>query len=241
MGEMLKECTHAQQINKAWGPNTLCKDYVQQNCIINIKPTERIDLSYSTTRRNFVVVIQSLSRVQLFATPWTTVHQAFLSFITSQSLLRFMSIESVMTSNYLIICRPLLLLPSILPSIRVFSNESALCIRWPKYWSSSFSISPSNEYSGLISFRLTDLISLQSNGLSSVFSSTTILQHGLLYGPALTSTCNYWKNNSFDYTDVCRLLGAHPPKPISERGPLDWMETSIYSVLMTFLSATFCT
>ena len=97
------------------------------------------------------VVVQSLSCVQLFATPWTAAFQASLSFAISRSLLRLMSIESVMPSNHLILCRPLLLLPSILPSIRVFSNESALPIRWPKYW--SFSIRTSNEYSGLISFR----------------------------------------------------------------------------------------
>ena len=97
------------------------------------------------------VVVQSLSCVQLFATPWTAAFQASLSFTISRSLLRLMSIESVMPSNHLILCRPLLLLPSILPSIRVFSNELALHIRWPKYW--SFSIRTSNEYSGLISFR----------------------------------------------------------------------------------------
>ena len=97
------------------------------------------------------VVVQSLSCVQLFATPWTAALQASLSFTISRSLLGLMSIESVMPSNHLILCRPLLLLPSILPSIRVFSNELALHIRWPKYW--SFSIRTSNEYSGLISFR----------------------------------------------------------------------------------------
>ena len=100
--------------------------------------------------------VQSLSRVWLFATPWTAAHQASLSITNSRSLLKLMSIESVMPSNHLILCHPLLLLlpPSIFPSIRVFSNESALPIRWPKYWSFSFSISPSNEYSGLISFRM---------------------------------------------------------------------------------------
>ena len=98
--------------------------------------------------------VQSLSRVQLFATPWTAVRQASLSITNSQSSLKLMSIESVMPSNHLILCHPLLLPPSILPSIRVFSNESVLHIRWPKYWSFSFSISPSNEYSGLISFRI---------------------------------------------------------------------------------------
>ena len=96
---------------------------------------------------------QSLSRVQLFATPWTAAHQASLSFTNSQSLLKPMPIESVVPSNHLILCHPLLLLPPIPPSIRVFSNESALRIRWAKYWSFSFSISPSNEYPGLISFR----------------------------------------------------------------------------------------
>ena len=100
----------------------------------------------------FVVVVHLLSHVQLFATPWTGLHQATLSFTISQSLLRFMSTELVMSLNHLILCHPLLLLTSIFPSIRVFPNESAFCIRWPKYW--HFSISPSNEYSGLISFRI---------------------------------------------------------------------------------------
>ena len=98
--------------------------------------------------------VQSLSRVQLFATPWTSACQASLSITYSQSLPKLMSIESVTPSNHLILCRPLLLLPSIFPSIRVFSNESALCIRWPRYWSFSFNISPSNEDPGLISFRM---------------------------------------------------------------------------------------
>ena len=97
--------------------------------------------------------VQKLSRVQLFVTPWTVAHQAFLSITNSRSLLKLISIESVMPSNHLILCLPLLLLPSIFPSIRVFSNESVLCIRWPK-GTFSFSISPSNEYSGLISFRM---------------------------------------------------------------------------------------
>ena len=98
--------------------------------------------------------VHSLSRVQLFATPWPAACQASLSIATSQSLLKLMSIELVMPSNNLSLHHPLLLLPSICPSIKVFSNESVLCIRWPKYWSFSFSISPSNEYSGLISFRM---------------------------------------------------------------------------------------
>ena len=106
-----------------------------------------------------IVVIQSLSCVRLFVTPWTAAQQASLSFTVSQSLLILLSIEFMMLCNYRSLCNPLLL-PSIFLSLRVFSNESALHIRWPKYWSSSFSISPSNEYSGLISFRLTGWISL---------------------------------------------------------------------------------
>ena len=98
--------------------------------------------------------VQSHSHVQLFATPWTAARQASLSITNSWSLPKLMSIELVMPSNHLILYRPLLLLPSIFPSIKVFSNESVLCIRWPKYWSFSFNISPSNEYSGLISFRV---------------------------------------------------------------------------------------
>ena len=111
----------------------------------------------------FVSSVQSLSCVQLFATPWTAAHQASLSITKSLSLLRLMSIESVMPSNHLILCRALLLSPSIFPSIRVFSNESVRPITWQKYWSFSFSISPSNEYSGLISFRIVwlDLLAVQ--------------------------------------------------------------------------------
>ena len=98
--------------------------------------------------------VQSLSHVRLFVNLWTAACRAFLSITSSQSLLKLVSIESVMPSNHLNLCHPLLLPPSSFPSIRVYSNESALCIRWPKYWSFSFSISPSNEYSGLISFRM---------------------------------------------------------------------------------------
>ena len=107
--------------------------------------------------------VQSLSRVRLFVTPWTAARQASLSITNSWSFLKLMSIESVMPSNHLTLCRPLLLLPSIFPSIRVFASESVLYIRWPKYWSLSFSISPSNDYSGLISFRMDwlDLLAVQ--------------------------------------------------------------------------------
>ena len=107
--------------------------------------------------------VQSLSHVQLFMIPWTAAHQASLSIANSRSLPKFMSTESVMPSNHLILCCPLLLLPSIFPCIRVFSNELALHIRWPKYWSFSFNISPSNEHSGLICFRMDwlDLLAVQ--------------------------------------------------------------------------------
>ena len=127
-------------------------------------------------KHNAIVVVQSPSHVRLFVTPWTAAYQAPLSTTISQSLLRFMFIELVMLSNHLILCHLLLLWPLIFPSIRVLHSESALRIRWPKYWSFSFSISSSNEYSGLISFRI-GLISLQSKGLSRVFSSATIQRH----------------------------------------------------------------
>ena len=153
-----------------------------------------------------VVVVQSLCHVRLFATSWTAAHQASLSFSISPSLLNLISIESVMLSNYLILCHPLLL-PSIFPSIRVFSNELALHIRWPKYWSFSFSISPSNEYSGLISFRIDwfDLFAVQGTQESSPapqFESISSLLLSLLYGPTLISVHNYRKNDSVDYMDL---------------------------------------
>ena len=126
--------------------------------------------------------VHSLSHVRLFVIPWTAAHQASLSITNSQSLLKLMSIESVMPSNHLILCCPLLLPPSILPSIRVFSNESVLHIRWPKYWSFSFNISPSNEHPGMISFRMDwlDLFGIQGT-LKSLLqhhsSKASILRH----------------------------------------------------------------
>ena len=128
----------------------------------------------------------SLRHRQLFETPWTAARQASLSLIISQSPPKLMSIELVMPSNRLILCRPLLLLPPIFPSIKVFLNESALCIRWPKYWSFSFSISPSNEYSGLISFRIdqVDLLAVQGtlkSLLQHYSSKESILQHSAFF------------------------------------------------------------
>ena len=147
-------------------------------------------------------VVQSLSRVQLFATPWTAACQASLSFTISWSLLKFMSIESVMLFNHLILCHSLFLLPSIFPSIRAFCNESALHIRWSQYW--SFSISPSNEYSGLITFRIDwfDLLAVQGTLKSSPeaqFESVNSLRLSLLNGPTLTSVHDYWRKHSFDF------------------------------------------
>ena len=158
-----------------------------------------------------VVVFQSLSHVQLFVIPRTAAHQASLSFTTSQGLLKLMSIESVMLSNHLILCHPLLFLPSFFASIRVFSNEWALHIKWPKYWSLSFSISPSNEYSGSIYFRIDwfDLLAIQGtlksliqhhNLKAYIFRSSAFLM------VQLTSIHDYWKSHGFDYTDFCQLL-----------------------------------
>ena len=149
--------------------------------------------------------VQSLSRVWLFVTPWTAARQASLSITNSWSLLRLMSIESVMPSSHLIRSPPLFLLPSIFPSIRIFSNESALHIRWPEYWSFSFSISPSNEHPGLISFRIDwlDLLAVQGTlkSLLQHHSSKASINSSALsffYGATLTSIHDHWKNHSLD-------------------------------------------
>ena len=124
--------------------------------------------------------VQLLSRVRLFVIPWITARQASLSITDSQSPPKPVTIKSVMPSNHLILCCPLLLLPPISPRIRIFSSESTLRVRWPKYWSLSFSISPSNEHPGLISLGWTGWISLQSKALSRVFSNTTVQKHQFL-------------------------------------------------------------
>ena len=147
--------------------------------------------------------VQLLSRVRLFASPWIAACQASLSITNSWSSLKLMSIESVMPSSSLILCHPLFLLPPIPPSIRVFSNGSTLCMRWPKYWSFRFSISPSKEHPGLISLGWTGWISLQFKGLSRAFSKTTVQKHhssalSFLDSPTLTSIHDYWKNHSLD-------------------------------------------
>ena len=152
--------------------------------------------------------VQSLSCVRIFVTPWTPARQASLSITISWSPPKPMSIKSMMPSSHLILCRPLLLLPSIFPSIRVFSNELALRIRWPKYWSFSYSISPSNtskEYSGLISFRLNWLVGspwsprdFQEFFQTLQFKSINSSALSFLYSPTLISIHDYWKNHSFD-------------------------------------------
>ena len=145
--------------------------------------------------------VQLLSHVQLFSTPWTAACQASLSITNSWSLLKLMFIESVMLSNYLILCHLLLLLPSIFPSIRVFSKESVLCIRWPKYWSFSFSISPSNEYSGLISFRIDwlDLPAVQG-------TLKNILQHHSLKGSILRCSAFFIVELSHPYMTTGKTI-----------------------------------
>jgi len=136
------------------------------------------DLRWNKENLTLWSSVQSFSRVQLFATPWTAAHQASLSITNSQNFPKLTPMKLVTSSNHFILCRPLLLLPLILPSIRVFSNKSVLHIRWPKYWGFSFSISPSNEHPGLISFRIDWFdISLQSKGLSRVFSNTIVQKH----------------------------------------------------------------
>ena len=150
---------------------------------------------------------QLLSHVWSFATQWTAACQASFSLTLSQSLFKLMSIESVMSSSHLILCRSLLFLPSIFPRIRVFSKKMALHIRWPKYWSFSFSITPSNEYSGLISFRMDwlDLLAVQGilktqeSSPTPQFKSINSLSLSFLYSPTLTSIHDYWKNHSFDW------------------------------------------
>ena len=188
-----------------------------------------------------------LSHVRLFATPWTAACQASLSITNSQSLLKLMSIESVMPSNHLIPCHPLFLLPSVFPSIRIFSNESALYIRWLKYWSFSFNISPSNEYSGLISFRMDwlDLLAVQgtlksllqhhSSKLSSLWCSaffTVQLSHPYMTTGktiALTRRTFVGKVMSLIFNMLSRLVIAFFPR--SKRLLISWLQSSSAVIL----------
>ena len=157
----------------------VCESRGKGNCtwslssLIGLFPTGLWVSNFDVT----VLAVLSFRHVRLLVTPRTAARQASLFITSTWSLLKLMPIESVMPSNHLILCRPLLLLPSIFPSIRVFSKQSALHIRWPKYWSFSFSISPSNEYSGLISFRMDWLDLLEVQGTLRVFCNTTVQRH----------------------------------------------------------------
>ena len=183
--------------------------WIKGSCHFCFDYSSIVSLSYKTYVSQSV---QSLSRVWLFATPWTAACQASLSITNSRSLVKLTSIVSVMPSNHLMLCRPLLLLPSIFPSIRVFSNDSALSIRWPKYWSFGFNISPSNEFSGLISFRMDwlDLLAVQGT-LKSLLqhhsAKASILQCSAFFIVQLSHPSllvfPYWKNHSLDYMDLC--------------------------------------
>ena len=163
----------------------------------------RIYYMYDLSSHRWFSSVQSLNHVRLFATPWTTACQASLSATNSQSLPKPMSIELMVPFNHLILCRSLLLLPSIFPSIRVFSYEWAVHIRWPKYWSFNFNISPSNEYQGLISSMMDwlDLLAVQGT-LKSLLqhhsSKASSLRHSDFIIPTLTSIHDYWKTHSFD-------------------------------------------
>ena len=175
----------------------------QPLCFCGPSWAQRYCYNSATTHSLFKLVVPLLSHVWLFATSWTAARQASLSIPLTRSLLKLMSTESVMPYNHLILCPSLLLLPSIFPSIRVFSNELILHIKWPKYWSFSFSISPSNQYSGLISFRLDwlGLFAVQGT-LKSLLqhhsSTVSIRRHSAFFIVQLTSIHDHWKNHSLD-------------------------------------------
>ena len=175
-----------------------------------------------TVSQTLFLLFSSRSVLSNTVTPWTAACQASLSFIISWSLLKLMSIELVMTSNHLVLCSSLLLLFSILPSIRVFSNNLAFHISWSKYWSFNFRISPSSEYSGLISFRMTGLISLHSKGLSRVFFSTTVQKHQFFdIQPSL------WSNSNIHRCCCCCIASVvsdsvRPRRQMPTRLPSPW-------------------
>ena len=171
---------------------------------------------FPTILFNFLLLL--FSHVSLFATPWTVAHQASLSFTISQSLLKLMSVELMMLSNHLILCHPLLLLPSICPRIRVFSNESVLRIRWPKYWNFNFSISPSNEYSGLIFFRIDwlDLLDVPGTLKSLLQLSPSLWNYGKVTCPGLAGM----------FCDV--LFSLHVPSGFGGRAYLKWAGATLF-------------
>ena len=192
-------------------PSVLKKESMKQALSLWSGSTDSKTLDYQRTNPSVQFSsVQLLSRVRLFATPWIAARQASLSITSSGSLLKFMPIESVMPSSHVILCRPLLLLPPIPPSIRVFSNQSTLCMRWPKYWSSGFSISPSNEHPGLISFRMDwlDLLAVQRTPKSLLqhhSSKASIFQRSAFFTVQLSLPymTTVWKNHSLDQMDHC--------------------------------------
>ena len=195
-----------------WGKNGSSDRFyflgLQNHCGWWLQPWNNKTFSSWKKSHENLVVVQLPSHVWLFVNSWTISCQPSLSFTIFWSLLKVISIESMMPSNHLILCCPLLLLPSIFLSIRVFSNELALRIKWPKYWSFSFNIGPSSEYSGLISFRIDwlDCPAVQRT-LRSLLqhhsSKASIFQHSLIYGPTLISIHDNLKNHSFDLIDLC--------------------------------------
>ena len=178
------------------------------------------------------VSVQLLTRVRLFATPWTAARQASLSITNSQSLLKLVSIELVMPSNHLILCHPLRLLPSIFPSITVFSSESVFCIRWPKYWSFIFSISPSNEYSGLISFRIDwpDLLAVQG-------TLKSLLQHHSSKAPILQCSAFFIVQISHPYMTTGKTIALTRWTFVSKVMSLLF---NMLSRLFFVINATYC-
>ena len=192
-------------------------------------------------RGNKANSIQLLDYVQLFATPWTAVYQASLSITNSQSLPKLRSIESVMPSNHLILCRPLLILPSFFPSIKVFSNESALCIRWPKYWSFSYNISPSHEHPGLISFRM-DWLDLLAFAVMSFVLKPSCWERRRAGGEGANRTWDGWRASSTQWKWVWVNSGRwwRTGKPGvlqsmgSQRVRHDWTTELNWTVYLTF-------
>ena len=201
---MINKCTEVQSqfyvLLRKLKNSTRWSFLLDFSVLVHLSPELRPDHYALLVYIMAVVVVQSLCWVWLSVTPWTAAHQASLSTI-SQSLLKLMSIESMMPSNHLVLCHPLLLLPSIFPSIRVFSNESVLCIRWSKYWSFSFSISLSNEYLGLISFRIDwlDLLAVQG-------TLKSLLQHHSLKASVLLCSAFFIVQLSHPYMTTGKTI-----------------------------------
>ena len=195
--------------------------------------SDHISLNCKMSKKPSCVLTVQVSRVQLFVTPWTVAHQASLSITNSQSLLKHISIESVMPFNHLILCHPLLLLPSILPSIRVFSNESVLHIRWPKYWSFRFRFSPSNEYSGLISFRMDGLDLLAVQGILK-----SLLQHHSLKATILQCSALFIVQFSHPYMTTGKTIALTRQTFVGK--VMSLLFSTLSRLVITFLPRSKC-